>query len=478
MRRIAAIVVCALLITPFVLDAAQQTRRGRQRVPDYSRMVDDIHSLTERYADIVRFKPDHKDGTLEKLQQKMAALPAEKRDSVMNANYAAIVKLFEQERTRRALAFTDCYYKLAKPSDPNLGALYLNDIAVAIENMDSVRLRQRIDSLRTYADSNDLDYDQDLADAEVNMTAIRKRIKFKEMTMTEMFKDHPYVWVLDPDCRKSARSTWWVYPSLIEVSGSEPPRLLSMNQLQKSKWSYIIPGATSKITFNYVYKNKDLWLNEPDKSLFNAWGTERGGNSNPELIASMRNTVKNTHASISGELARKKYSTSQRIGGEVAVTLTDALVNSFLDALSVTTQTAERNELSLTLTSPAVLEGELSSVVVETRSDRPYAPTTRNYRARVRFIRTYPEEGLYMLNYKLEPMWQYYIGSDKVRARIDAEQAKHKLKEKAWKATQKKWKKENKGMKPRFNKYYEYHNDSVMAILKERATNGFDSINL
>ncbi len=368
--------------------------RPARRTINYRATLDSINWLRERYCDMLAYDKDRAPATLTRLQRNFTRLPQAYRDSVLSAHYEAMIQLFEQERRSRAYAFADCYYALADPDNPNLGALYLNDIVLAIEECDTVKLRARMDSLAAFASRNNLDYDQDLADANASMLNLRRKIRFDRMELMSLVADDGAFWLLSPDDDgKNAEET-------LNAILNGAPMFLSFHSggicgwngrnFKKSAGCFIADG--SDIAGMQIYSNK---RDEANKSIFRAWGSDRGGSSKPELLAQGRQMVQNAHAMVSGELARKKYSTGKRIGGGVAVTLVDAGINALLDIWSVTRQTSYRFEISLTMVSPAEIVGNVARVKVTTRSDRPDDPEIETGESRMRYIKTYPDKGLF-----------------------------------------------------------------------------------
>lgn len=445
--------------------------RPARNLVDYLVTLDSINWFRERYCDMLACKDNRAPQTLKNLQRHFIKLPKNSQDSVLASHYDAMVTLFEQERRSRGYAFADCYYVLADPDDPKLGALYLNDIVMAIEECDTVKLRSRMDSLNAFANRNNLDYDQDLSEARANMLNLRRKIKFDNTDLMSLIGFDGSFWILSPDDDgKNAEET-------VVAIMNGAPMFLSLN----SGGVYGYSGIKFKKSNNYfiadcsdssgmeVYTNE---RNDANKSMFKAWGNDRGGSSKPELLAQGRQIVQNTHAQVSGELARKKYSFGQRLGGEATVTLIDAGLNALLDLWSIKKQVSYRFEMSLTMISPAEIIGTVASVRVTTRSDRPNEPQVETSESPVRYIKTYPEKGLYLINEKCEP----WISPSIPLSRYEECVNKHKELEKEWKTEVKEWKKHHRGQKYPYEGWWQEWNASVLAKLQELAAMSWDKI--
>lgn len=462
MKKLILLLTVLVVFVQFDADAAKRRSRGKRNVHNVAQTIDSLYWLMERKCDLYVERMGYDDGTLDRIKQKFATLSPNVADSLLAAKYNQIVKLFEQERNNRAHALTDCYYALAKPDDPNLGTLYLNDMVLAIERNDSVGLRTHINNLKSYAVRNNLDYDQDLYEAEENMTALRKRIAFNEMRMSGDL----FVWVLDASLIKDK----WVYWAPFQLCCGTYFHLLQSTTRKQLKGSSLIE-LKDGIDGLYVYKNE---LDNDNKTLFLAWGTDQGGSSNPELLSVGRQTVQNMHATVSGELARKKYSAGKRIAGELGATIADVAVNALFDYLSVTTQHSYRYELSLTQIKPGLMEGVFAMCHVETKSNRPNDPKVESTSFPVRYYKSYPEEKMYMINHKNEPVLQAKMDARQFKARTEY----HKLQSKKWKEEQKAWKKANKGKKPQFDSYQLEYNNIVLDNLRQRAEQSLDDIKI
>lgn len=459
-----------------LMTSAYTSRHGRVRdkspKPTTEQTLDSLHWLIERHCDNRTEKMGRNDGTLDLIVRKFKTLPTAVADSLLNAQYDYMVVLFEQERNKRAYAIADCYYALAKKDDPNLGALYLNDIVLAIENNDTLTLRRRIDELRVYAIRNDMDYDQDLAEAERNMDLVKRRIRFNEMP-TSAFVDKAdggVFWMLHMRDIDYNQIKWILHlDRLIEVHSIGLGEIREYS-LKADKYHASLSKDWNKYMLTYTPSREQL--DETRKTFFVALGTERGGNPNPQLIASSRQTIQNLHAQVSGELARKKYSYGKRAGGELLTAAIDAGLNALLDRWSVTTQTAIRKEITLTLTKPELLEGYMNIVRVSSRSDRPQDAKTETAVLPIRYYKMHPEDGLYYIDEKNRPIWAItmYGWSD--------EYEKVKASAKAWKRKLNDWKKANKGKTPAFTEYHHFRNDSVSQVLMQRAENSLENLEL
>ena len=463
-----------LLLMALVICLSSHGASRASKAPDNRVTLDSINWLRDRYCDMLAYDTKRAPETLTQLQRNFLRLPKASQDSILTAHYDAMVTLFEQERRARAYAFADCYYALAERDDPRLGALYLNDIVLAIEECDTIKMRTRMDSLSAFADRNYLDYDQDLADAETNLLNLRRRIRFDQMDMMSLLSNDGAFWILSPeDDGANAEET-------VKAILNGASMFLSFQN--DGIYGYSGMGF-KKIGSDFVATEFDhlgmqVYSNQYDKgtkSIFKAWGSDRGGSSKPELLAQGRMVVQNAHAQVSGELARKKYSMGQRVGGELAVSLIDAGLNALFNMWSVTKQTSYRFEMSLTMISPAEIVGTVARVKVTTRSDRPDEPQIETGEYRVRYIKTYPgkgTDGIFLLNEKCEPMISPTIPLDRYKEIV----TRHKDLSKQWKAEVKEWKKQNKGKKYPWDSYSQERNANALKIMQERARNSWQTI--
>lgn len=464
------ILIGAILLISLIGHAAPRVHKK----PDYRITLDSVAWLRERYCDMLAYDTKRAPATLTQLQRNFFKLPKTYRDSLLTDHYETMITLFVQERRSRAYAFADCYYALADRDDPNLGALYLNDMVLAIEECDTIKLRSRMDSLAAYADRNNLDYDRDLIDAEENMLNLRRRIRFDQTDMMSLVNNDGAFWILSPD--DDGGNTDETVNAIMNGASMflsfRPDGVYGYSGRKFKKIGRDYVATEFDHMGMQVYSNK---YDNATKSIFKAWGNDRGGSTKPELLAQGRMTVQNAHAMVSGELARKKYSFGQRLGGELTVSLIDAGLNALFDLWSVTKQTSYRYEMSLTLISPDEIVGTVASVKVTTRSDRPNEPEVETGESQVRYIKTHPgkgTDGWFLLNDKCEPM----ISPKIPLSRYEKIVKRHKPLTKEWKAEVKEWKKQNKGQKFPYDNYSQERNRAVLKKLQESASKSWQTI--
>lgn len=405
--------ICCFLLVLIATGAAHAKVPAKVKTSsrtDYRVTVDSIEQLRERYCDMLAYDLQRAPATLEKIKIKFNSLPAAIQESLLKDHYDVIVNLYEQERLQRASAFADCYYALAKPEDPNLGALYLNDIVLAIEALDEAKLRKRIDGLRNYADLNNLNYDQDLQEAETNYSIVRQQNNFKKHSLSDFVSSG--FWMLDTEDLAmhygESAVEWILYiPMIVELDGIRVRRYSMHEKPRQDKDKNYRVDCLSVESNDYGY-DVDL----ASKTMYSIWGRERTRSANPILLSGFRQTVQNTHAMVAGELSRKKYSYGKRIAGNAVATLVDAGLNALFDWLSVTTEYYYRCELSLTMTNPGTLEGELAIATTTVKSNNLDNPDTKKGVVKLKYYRTEPKFGMFPI-YKKKPLYSGKMESEK-----------------------------------------------------------------
>lgn len=470
MKRILYYILTSILLSiSFNASSYSQShRRNIKKKPsiDWSREKDSVTWLRDRYCDMLFYDQNRASMVLSHLQHKFATFPKPLQDTLLAVHYQSMVTLFEQERNDRAYAFADCYYALCDRDDPNLGTLYLNDIVLAIENMDTVKLRSRMNQLSEYATRNKLDYDSDLADAEVNMNMLRHRIKFQE-TPIHMLKGQE-MWICDISASFEGELTsileeWLLYiPQFIDIRNGEIERYNYYPWPKKRKGDMYIDPSTPP-----CYGHK---FDEESKTFYCIWGHEQTRSADPQLLGAGRQLTQDIHVTVAGELAKKKYSYGTRMAGNVAVSLVDIGLNALFDYLSITTEHYYRCEISLTMTQPDLMEGTLAIASTTVSSDHPDCPDTKTRTFPVRYYRMYPEYGYcYMNSPKIVFAAKTSVEQYDKLASVFKEEVK--TRKPSWKKAVKEWKKEHKGEKYPFRRFEDQYNADMLSNLREKAEN-------
>lgn len=455
--------------SPVAKRQRQTATEVKTAVESLKAAVDSVDWLRERYCDMLAYDRSRADKTISDLQRNFKKLPYSVQDSMLASHYDAIVKLFEQERNARAYAFADCYYALADKDDVNLGNLYLNDIVLAIEQEDTVKLRQRMTQLKEYGNRNNYDFSEDLADAEINMDLCRRRIKFKE-TPVDRFAGRE-LWVLDFDYKILEKEEQLLQYFLYIPGFVQLERYGNNARIQR----YSLDGKFKKKGDMYIMEKSqpEAYAHDTDhksKTFYCVWGYERTRSANPRLLAGGRQLVQNTHADVAGELSRKKYSYGQRLAGNAAATLVDAGLNALFDWLSVTTEFYYRCELSLTLTKPDVLEGVISIETTKVKSNDLDHPETHSATIPLKYLRSYPEYG-YCFMRDGKPVAVSAMTQTEFKTQEASFKQEIKMHEEPWKEYLRQWKAEHNGQKPVFEKLEDQYNFEMMNQLREKATN-------
>lgn len=441
---------------------------AKQKAVNMRMRVDSVDWLRERYCDMLEYDRSRTGQAIKDLQRNFRQLPAATRDSLLAAHYSAIVRLFEEERNGRAYAFADCYYALAEEDDANLGTLYLNDIVLAIEQDDTVKLRKRMTQLEDYALRNNLDYDADLADAEVNMDLCRHRIKFKETPLGDFAGEA--LWTLDPEIIEKENVMWIGYVPIL-VSLYKPSGWNEQVNIRRySPYGKFNKTPDSLQLEEEMPKAYGMDMDQESKTLYCVWGKEKTQSANPRLLGAGRQFVQHAHASVTGELARKKYSYKQRLLGNATATLVDAGLNALFNWLSVTTEHYYRCELSLTLTAPDMLEGVLSIETTTVKSNDLDHPDTKRATLPLKYYRMSPEYGSCIIH-KGKPVATTCTSRMKHNELTALFKSEIKKREKPWKEAQKQWKKEHPGWELTFDKFEDQYNYEVIEQLREKSQN-------
>lgn len=454
--------VFVVIFITYTMSINAQSRKKSRTGIDYTACIDSIELLRERYCDMLVYAPERASGTLNNIVAKFRTLPKDKKESLLKTHYSVIVALYEQERLQRASAFADCYYALAKPDDSNLGALYLNDIVLAIEGLEEDKLRKRIDSLRVYANLNNLNYDQDLMEAEENYISVKQRCNFRKHSLKD-FLDSGF-WMIDIDelanTYGESALEWLIYvPFMVELDGTRIKRYSFHQKPKKNKTGDMFVESLSTVSGDYGFD-----FDIESKTMYSIWGREQTHSANPILLSGARQTVQSSHAMVSGELARKKYSYGQRLAGNAAATIVDAGFNALFDWLSVTTEHYYRCELSLTMTNPNTLEGELAFASTTVKSNNLGNPDTKKGSIRLKYYKTKPLFG-YCPMYKKKPL---YSGTMK-KEQFESLAIQFAETSKALELDYKKFKKENKDEKLLFYDFESKYNHDIIANLRKMA---------
>lgn len=185
--------VVAFLTCIGYVTASGQTKKyiGRKAKPiavNIQAVCDSVLLMADDYATALQMKPEFSTVRLNALKNYYMALPTtEAKDSVRHRLFDFYVNYVEQNRKEQATAFRKCYMAIAPGNDENCGQILAADMAQSRIDFDTAAVSTLIPQLEDFANRNNLDYDEELAEARSWLHWVRTRKPIQDIL--------PGVWV-------------------------------------------------------------------------------------------------------------------------------------------------------------------------------------------------------------------------------------------------------------------------------------------
>ena len=409
---------------------------------DIELVVDSAMILADNYAEAVVNKPEMVKSRMNAVKRFYAPYAAQKpvADSICGSIYNVYVDNIERDNVVRANAFKDCFLAIADKDNENLGPLYATELAVAQEKVDTIAMKSYLSLLKEYAQLNGFDYDAEISKAQAYITSIRTRRPIAQAIAG--------VWVSEDIAGiDNIEDPWWdewfdlyygqvilqirdasnmIYDGLKNkyYRSLKPDSITGLsiirydgkreNSLGSNKFNGIIekwenpahnidtydsildtPSPTKR-WFNDRFEDKSanyIQTDESAYSLYAFWGDEKLKRNNAEIGAILRQTTQQVQAQVAGELSRSKYSSGEKLAGNLTAGAVGIGVNALVDAIMVSTDRIQSLEITLHMINPYCLEAEiLAQKIVSKSNSTTVTPYTVN--RKIKYYRWEPDDNI------------------------------------------------------------------------------------
>lgn len=431
-----------LFICSIGLIAATPKRKGASapKPVDIDLVVDSATILADDYAEAVADKPEMIKSRMNALKRFYATYSTNKMvaDSICNVIFKMYVDNLGRDNEARAHALKECFIEIADKDNENFGPLYVTELTIAQERLDTTAVANYINLLNDYSQRLGYDYDGVLTDASNYLHNIRTRRAIRDVlpgvwvsediannavcsglkdgnyfgndnnlssTMILQIRDinHPIydknrtITIFPPsDCGLNVVK--YRTPGERAIGTDTYVGIIDAWELPAhnmgSPDSAYITSCKSEFVQHIYYNNrqnhaKQIILNDSVYSAYIFWGNECLKRNKAEIGALLRTSGQVIQATTAGHFYRSKYSTADRIGANLMAGITSAGMNALADALMVSKDEIWSIEATLHLINPYCIEAELYGINVISKSNSS-TPEVKEYNHKTRYYRWEP----------------------------------------------------------------------------------------
>ncbi|MBQ7461264.1 MAG: hypothetical protein IJS63_03290 [Bacteroidaceae bacterium] len=240
----------------------------------------------------------------------------EQQDAILSYMVQAITDSLNADNKQFAMDRIDYYRMIASPDDEYLGSLVVTEGRYYYENMDAQKLMELTDYLNDIAAKSSLDYSSELSELNRMMEEV-----------VHGCDDLIGYWVADcSDYEK--RDIFFVDIYKDDEGGYHVDIFINCE--------FIYSGF-----FEHSYNSVDCQQSSPNSISF-YWSSEKMSGGKEELATFLRSGVRSVSNSIIGEVARSNtYSFGTTVLGSVGAVAGEAILNTFIDELSISKKTIQ-----------------------------------------------------------------------------------------------------------------------------------------
>ena len=378
LSRALLIIMVLVASTCFAATPKKKEKPIAPKPIDIAATVDSAVIMADDYAIALEQNPEMAPTRLKQLQNFAKSKSPEVNDSICSRLYDFFVTYTENEKSGRAEAFKKCFLALASEVNPNLGPLYATDLYISIVENDTIAVKAGIEQLQLYSTRLNLDYDEEIWQAEEFIKEVRQRKPIRYDIMgcwvgESICEDKFYIpsfketWITDIDGNKekynnlsrsmhilriTSSCVYTCFPYKItyadfpDIGYSIPPEAYNKN-IEK-----YLKNRQSKSRDNSDKKDNHIEYNEKDRSAYCLWCSEDLSSFNPQYYAMLRQNMQADYANTAGELSRSYVSNGTKLKGKVIMDGMYRIGNSIFDRLAVSTASAWIKEMTLRLDAP------------------------------------------------------------------------------------------------------------------------------
>lgn len=455
MKRILSIFVMVIIVI-FAFAVTPKKKRVHQLTPiNIEASVDSALIMADNYATALATTPEMAPTRLNMFKIYCTAKPKMVQDTICSRIFDFFVQYVGSDKVERATAFKNCYEAISSTDDVHRGPLYTMELRDAIVNSDTIKINHYLPLLEDYANCMNFDYDEEILNANQYLKSIRERRPINE-AFAGIWVSEDIVGVINGEkytIRAGDQGNHYSTTQILQIRNRESPIYDGSKEVLNSfdKYKFNTEGINSKIdVFKghlkwiielYNYNSIQEWetpafsyefadslerynaldhhslsyiedvLNDDIKktlasyvvedpnsqSIYVYWGDERLRRNNPEISAAFRQLTQNTQSFVTGELTRSKYSTADRILGNLTSTLVSGAIDHLITNLSVSTDKIWSVEMTLKMVNPRHLIADISTHVIVSKSNEEQ-PRAYDFSRHVNYYRWEPNDSVGFIN--------------------------------------------------------------------------------
>lgn len=417
--------------------------------------VDSALIMADSYATALATTPEMAPTRLNMFKSYCTAKPKMVQDTICSRIFDFFVQYVESEKVESANAFKNCYEAISSTDDVHRGPLYTMELRDAIVNSDTIKINHYLPLLEDYANCMNFDYDEEILNANQYLKSIRERRPINE-SFAGIWVSEDIVGVINGEkytIRAGDQGNHYSSTQILQIRNRENPIYDGSKEVLNSfdRYKFNTEGINSKID---VFKGQIKWIIElynynsiqewetpafsyefadslkryngldhhslsyiedtlnddikkklasyvvedpNSQSIYVYWGDERLRRNNPEISAAFRQLTQNTQSFVTGELTRSKYSTADRVLGNLTSTMVSGAIDYLITNLSVSTDKIWSVEMTLKMVNPRHLIADVSTHVIVSKSNEEQ-PRAYDFSRHVNYYRWEPNDSVGFIN--------------------------------------------------------------------------------
>lgn len=429
----------AAIITLFLSVLSVQAMGDRKKVTRPKNIVnvqavqDSAVLMADDYATSLVEKPEMAEFRLNLFKAFYNRQPQIAQDSVRSKIYMMMANYIDGNRMDRGKAFKNCYMAIAHQEDERMGNIYAAEITLAYEEDDTVEIKRVLPLLEDFVRKTNYDFTTEISEAEDYLHYMRTRRPINEELMgvwvSENFvKERPYrenvlkeLFALDMVNGMTHEKNYHnlSHPYFLSITNDKILTCIVSCYKDLSKVGYCVPqdiiaAGKYKQQKSYLFDRlspygglglyKDDYYNtypqvmqydENLRSAYALWSNEIINSFTPDYYAQLRQNMQYRSAEVIGNTARKNVKMSTKIRAQAAVTAMDAISNSIIDRLTVSSAVFWVREMTLQQNSPNTLTVWAYTQYNRTRSNTGQTMTWDKDYDGVKYYKWEPEDSVF-----------------------------------------------------------------------------------
>lgn len=384
----------AAIITLFLSVLSVQAMGDRKKVTRPKNIVnvqavqDSAVLMADDYATSLAEKPEMAEFRLTLFKAFYNRQPQIAQDSVRSKIYMMMANYIDGNRMDRGKAFKNCYMAIAHQEDERMGNIYAAEITLAYEEDDTVEIKRVLPLLEDFVRKTNYDFTTEISEAEDYLHYMRTRRPINEELMgvwvSENFvKERPY--------RENVLLGLFALDTANGMTHGE--------NFHKLSHPYFLSISDGKaFTFgshDHSGESQVMQYDEKLRSAYALWSNEIINSFTPDYYAQLRQNMQYRSAEVIGNTARKNVKMSTKIRAQAAVTAMDAISNSIIDRLAVSSAVFWVREMTLQQNSPNTLTVWAYTQYNRTKSNTGRTATWEKDYDGVKYYKWEPEDSIF-----------------------------------------------------------------------------------